>query len=41
MKRRPTAVPDITFSNMGMYDKWRELNIEGVYRQVQLHRRGN
>lgn len=29
------------FANMGMYDKWRELNIEGVYRQVDLHRRGN
>ena len=29
------------FSTMGMHDKWRELNIEGVYRQVMLHRRGN
>lgn len=29
------------FSGMGMYDKWRELNIEGVYAQVMLHRRGN
>jgi glyoxylase-like metal-dependent hydrolase (beta-lactamase superfamily II) len=29
------------FSQMAMYDKWRELNIEGMYRQVDLHRRGN
>jgi glyoxylase-like metal-dependent hydrolase (beta-lactamase superfamily II) len=29
------------FSGMGMYDKWRELNIEGMYHQVMLHRRGN
>jgi glyoxylase-like metal-dependent hydrolase (beta-lactamase superfamily II) len=29
------------FSTMGMYGKWRELNIEGMYRQVMLHRRGN
>ena len=29
------------FKSMGMYDKWRELNIEGMYRQVDLHRRGN
>ena len=29
------------FKDFGMYDKWRELNIEGMYRQVALHRRGN
>ena len=29
------------FKSMGMYDKWRELNIECVYAQVMLHRRGN
>ncbi len=29
------------FKTMGMYDKWRELNIEGAYAQVMLHRRGN
>ena len=29
------------FQHLGMYDKWRELNIEGMYRQVSLHRRGN
>jgi glyoxylase-like metal-dependent hydrolase (beta-lactamase superfamily II) len=29
------------FEHLSMYDKWRELNIEGVYRQVDLHRRGN
>jgi glyoxylase-like metal-dependent hydrolase (beta-lactamase superfamily II) len=29
------------FNKMDMYDKWRELNIEGMYRQVNLHRRGN
>jgi glyoxylase-like metal-dependent hydrolase (beta-lactamase superfamily II) len=29
------------FKQFSMYDKWRELNIEGVYRQVSLHRRGN
>lgn len=29
------------FKDFGMYDKWRELNIEGMYRQIALHRRGN
>lgn len=29
------------FKGFGMYDKWRELNIEGMYNQVSLHRRGN
>ena len=29
------------YRHLGMYDKWRELNIEGMYRQVSLHRRGN
>ena len=29
------------FNAMGMHGKWRELNIEGMYRQVTLHRRGN
>ena len=29
------------FSGFGMHGKWRELNIEGMYRQVSLHRRGN
>ena len=29
------------FSHLGQYDAWRELNIEGMYRQVSLHRRGN
>ncbi|MDX1432242.1 MAG: MBL fold metallo-hydrolase [Gammaproteobacteria bacterium] len=29
------------FSHFGQYDAWRELNIEGVHRQVVLHRRGN
>ncbi len=30
-----------SFEHLSMYDKWRELNIEGMYRQVSLHRRGN
>ena len=29
------------FKHLSMYDKWRELNIEGMARQVSLHRRGN
>ena len=29
------------YKGMGMYGKWRELNIEGMYRQVSAHRRGN
>jgi len=29
------------FRHLGQYDAWRELNIEGMYRQVSLHRRGN
>jgi hypothetical protein len=24
-----------------MYEDWRTMNIEGMYNQVQLHRRGN
>ncbi len=30
-----------SFEHLSMYDEWRELNIEGMYRQVSLHRRGN
>ena len=29
------------FKHLSMYDDWRELNIEGMYAQVSLHRRGN
>ena len=29
------------YKHLGMYGKWRDLNIEGMYRQVSLHRRGN
>jgi glyoxylase-like metal-dependent hydrolase (beta-lactamase superfamily II) len=29
------------FKHLGMSGKWREPNIEGMYRQVSLHRRGN
>ena len=29
------------YEHLGMYGKWRELNIEGMYRQVSIHRRGN
>ena len=29
------------FKHLSMYDKWCELNIEGMVRQVSLHRRGN
>ena len=29
------------FGHLGQYAQWRELNIDGMYRQVQLHRRGN
>jgi len=29
------------FSHLGQYEAWRELNIEGMYRQIALHRRGN
>jgi hypothetical protein len=29
------------FKHLSMYDKWRELNIEGMSRQIDLHRRGN
>ena len=29
------------FRDFGQYDAWRALNIEGVYNQIQLHRRGN
>lgn len=29
------------FKDFGQYDDWRELNIEGMYRQISLHRRGN
>ena len=36
-----TSITLAEFNKMDMYDKWRELNIEGMYRQVSLHRRGN
>ena len=29
------------YQDWDQYDAWRELNIEGMYRQVSLHRRGN
>jgi glyoxylase-like metal-dependent hydrolase (beta-lactamase superfamily II) len=29
------------YKDWGQYEKWRTLNIEGMYRQVSLHRRGN
>ncbi len=29
------------FSHLGQYEAWLPLNIEGMYRQVSLHRRGN
>jgi glyoxylase-like metal-dependent hydrolase (beta-lactamase superfamily II) len=29
------------YKDWGQYEKWRALNIEGMYRQVSLHRRGN
>ena len=29
------------FNHLGHYHEWRELNIEGMYRQISLHRRGN
>lgn len=29
------------YRDWGMYEEWRPMNIEGMYRQVQLHRRGN
>ena len=29
------------FKDFGQYDKWRTLNIEGMHKQVTLHRRGN
>ena len=29
------------FSHFGQYEEWLPLNIEGMYRQVSLHRRGN
>lgn len=30
-----------SYKNFGQYDKWRVLNIEGMERQVNMHRRGN
>jgi glyoxylase-like metal-dependent hydrolase (beta-lactamase superfamily II) len=29
------------YRDWGMYEEWRPMNIEGMYNQVQLHRRGN
>ena len=29
------------YKDFGQYDKWRTLNIEGMHKQVNLHRRGN
>lgn len=30
-----------TYKDWGRYDEWRPLNIQGMYRQILLHRRGN
>jgi len=30
-----------TYKNWGQYDTWLPLNIEGMYNQIRLHRRGN
>ncbi len=29
------------YSDWGQYENWREMNIEGMYNQIKLHRRGN
>ena len=29
------------FSHLGQYQEWLPLNIQGMHRQVSLHRRGN
>ena len=29
------------YAGWGQYEAWRPLNIEGMYRQIVLHRRGN
>ena len=29
------------YADWGQYEAWRPLNIEGIYRQISLHRRGN
>jgi hypothetical protein len=29
------------YKDWGQYDKWRTLNIEGMLRNISLHRRGN
>jgi glyoxylase-like metal-dependent hydrolase (beta-lactamase superfamily II) len=29
------------YKDWGQYDKWRTLNIEGMYKNISLHRRGN
>lgn len=29
------------YKNWGRYNDWRELNIEGMFKQISLHRRGN
>ena len=29
------------YKDWGQYDAWLPLNIEGIYRQISLHRRGN
>lgn len=30
-----------TYKDWGQYDAWLPLNIEGMYKQISLHRRGN
>ena len=29
------------YKDWGQYENWREMNIEGMYNQIRLHRRGN
>jgi glyoxylase-like metal-dependent hydrolase (beta-lactamase superfamily II) len=38
MKSTITLEP---YKHLGQYEAWRELNIEGMYRQIGMHRRGN
>lgn len=41
LEQMKSSITLAEFSHLGQYGEWRELNIEGMYRQISLHRRGN
>lgn len=41
LEETKTSVDLTEFKDLGNFDKWAPMNIEGAYRQIQMNRRGN